>query len=66
MIYGHTPLTHHLFKVAVDDPIAAIPADRLKDDLTLKMTPLEITHQKSRCKLTALLRASVEILQQSR
>jgi hypothetical protein len=39
-----TPLTHHLFKVAVADPIAAIPADRPKDNLTLKMTPLKLAH----------------------
>ncbi|MBN9047749.1 MAG: hypothetical protein J0H18_19110, partial [Rhizobiales bacterium] len=44
----------------------AIPANRPQDHLTLKVTPLEIAHQKSRSNSPALFPPSIDFLQQSR
>ena len=35
-------LAHHLLKIAVAHPIAAIPSDRPEHDLTLKVTIFEV------------------------
>ncbi|MBB6494838.1 hypothetical protein GGD45_005289 [Rhizobium tropici] len=48
MIDSDISFTHHLFKVAVVHPIAAIPSNRPQNHFTLKMTLFEIAHQKSR------------------
>lgn len=48
MIDRCASFTHHLFKIAVADTITAIPTDRPKDNLTLKMTPLEIRRHQRR------------------
>jgi hypothetical protein len=44
MIDWHVPFAHHLLEITVADAIAAIPSHRPKDNLALKMTPLEIVH----------------------
>jgi hypothetical protein len=42
VIHGHTTLAHHLLQITVADSIPAVPTHRPKDDLLLKLTPLEI------------------------
>ncbi len=65
MIDWHTPFAHHLLKVAVADPIAAIPSYRPQNHFTLKMTPLEIAHQKSRSESSRSFGHQRDFLQQS-
>jgi hypothetical protein len=43
MINGNTVLAHHLLEITVADAVAAVPAHCPKDDLALKMAPLEVT-----------------------
>jgi hypothetical protein len=40
----HTSFAHHLLKITVADTVATIPPQGPKDNLTLKMAPLEIRH----------------------
>ena len=54
MIDWHTPFAHHLLKVTVADPIAAIPPHRPQNQFTLKMTPLEIAHRLDRLNANSL------------
>jgi hypothetical protein len=42
VVDAHAALAHHLLKITVADPIAAVLAHRPKDDFALKMTPREL------------------------
>ena len=41
LVYGESPLPHHLLQVAVRELVPAIPPDAQKDDRGLEKTPLE-------------------------
>ena len=45
VINAHTALGHHLFKVAVADPLPAIPANRPQHDLAAEMTDVKSIHE---------------------
>jgi hypothetical protein len=45
VINAHAAFGHHLFKIAVADPVPAIPANCPQHDLTAEMTAFECTHE---------------------
>ena len=48
VVDGDAPFGEHFLQIAVADRVAAVPSNRPKDNLALKMAPLESSHRSVR------------------